>query len=172
MKQSTKERFRPKRILVPVDFSPSSDVALNAAAELASEFEAALSLLHVVPLLSQIGGESFLEEDQVFEQLRSEAEEKLRKNLDALRMIGIKASCRIESGNDIVGNILFVVHRERTDLLVLSTHGLTGWRPFVFGSIAEKVFRQAVCPILLIPAVRKMGSQPASVSQAHEALAV
>ena len=52
--------------------------------------------------------------------------------------------------NDVVGNIMMVLSRERSDLIVISTHCLSGWRPFVFGSIAEKVIKLVECPLLLL----------------------
>jgi nucleotide-binding universal stress UspA family protein len=43
-----------------------------------------------------------------------------------------------------------VVDREHIDMIVISTHGISGWHPLVFGSIAEKVVRLAQCPLLLL----------------------
>ena len=40
--------------------------------------------------------------------------------------------------------------KEGVDLLVIATHGWTGWRRFVFGSVAEKVIRTATCPVLTV----------------------
>ena len=45
---------------------------------------------------------------------------------------------------------MMVLGRERSDLVVLSTHGVSGWRPMIFGSIAEKVIKLAECPLLLL----------------------
>jgi nucleotide-binding universal stress UspA family protein len=43
-----------------------------------------------------------------------------------------------------------VIEREHIDMVVISTHGLSGWRPMVFGSIAEKVIKLVQCPLLLL----------------------
>jgi nucleotide-binding universal stress UspA family protein len=48
--------------------------------------------------------------------------------------------------------ILRIARQERADLIVIATHGLTGWRRLVFGSVAERVVRQATCPVLTIVA--------------------
>jgi nucleotide-binding universal stress UspA family protein len=63
---------------------------------------------------------------------------------------GVTALSGVEIGNDVVGNIMMVLSRERSDLIIISTHGVSGWRPFVFGSIAEKVIKLAECPLLLL----------------------
>ena len=46
------------------------------------------------------------------------------------------------------------VERERVDLVVISTHGISGWHPLVFGSIAEKVVKLVQCPLLLLRSAR------------------
>jgi nucleotide-binding universal stress UspA family protein len=50
----------------------------------------------------------------------------------------------------VPGNILDVIDREKIDMVVISTHGMTGWHPLVFGSIAEKVVKLVDCPLLLL----------------------
>jgi nucleotide-binding universal stress UspA family protein len=62
----------------------------------------------------------------------------------------VKSTFSVEVGNDVVGNIMEVVDREHIDMIVISTHGISGWHPLVFGSIAEKVVKLAQCPLLLL----------------------
>jgi len=63
---------------------------------------------------------------------------------------GVKSASTIEVGNDVAGNIIEVVDREHIDMVVISTHGVSGWHPLVFGSIAEKVVKLVQCPLLLL----------------------
>lgn len=67
-----------------------------------------------------------------------------------LRQRGVKSTSSIEVGNDVAGNIMEVVGRDHIDMVVISTHGISGWRPLVFGSIAEKVIKLVQCPLLLL----------------------
>ena len=53
---------------------------------------------------------------------------------------------------EAASEILRIARQEHADLIVIATHGLTGWRRLVFGSVAEKVVRQATCPVLTIVA--------------------
>jgi nucleotide-binding universal stress UspA family protein len=53
---------------------------------------------------------------------------------------------------DAASEILRIAHQERIDLIVIASHGLKGWRRLVHGSVAEKVVRQAACPVLTIVA--------------------
>jgi nucleotide-binding universal stress UspA family protein len=62
----------------------------------------------------------------------------------------VKSTSSVETGNDIAGNIMEAVEREHTDMVVISTHGISGWHPLVFGSIAEKVVKLVQCPLLLL----------------------
>jgi nucleotide-binding universal stress UspA family protein len=54
----------------------------------------------------------------------------------------------------VAGNIMMVIDREDIDMVVISTHGISGWRPLVFGSIAEKVVKLVQCPILLLRSMK------------------
>jgi len=49
---------------------------------------------------------------------------------------------------------MMVIDREDIDMVVISTHGISGWRPLVFGSIAEKVVKLVQCPILLLRSMK------------------
>jgi nucleotide-binding universal stress UspA family protein len=50
----------------------------------------------------------------------------------------------------IGGEIVNIAEKENVDVIVIATHGSTGWQRFVFGSVAEKVIRMAPCPVLSI----------------------
>ncbi len=60
---------------------------------------------------------------------------------------------------------MLAIERERIDMIVISTHGISGWRPLVFGSIAEKVVKQVQCPLLLLRAVEPAATGAASTPQ-------
>jgi nucleotide-binding universal stress UspA family protein len=53
-------------------------------------------------------------------------------------------------GNDVAGNILEAIERENAGLVVISTHGVSGWYPVVFGSVAEKIVKLNHAPLLLL----------------------
>jgi len=63
---------------------------------------------------------------------------------------GVKAGSSVELANDIAECIMEVAEREHVDFMVISTHGISGWHPLVFGSIAEKVVKLVECPLLLL----------------------
>lgn len=128
----------PAKILLPIDFSPSSHLALEQATVLAQHFHAELLLVHVVS------------EGASPEAEKSEAEKRFAVSVAGLVAKGIKATSSVEVDNDIAGCILDVIEREKVDMIVVSTHGTTGWHPLVFGSIAEKLIKLVHIPLLLV----------------------
>lgn len=140
----------PTRILVPVDFSPSSHAALDTATELAGKFHAEILLLHVIPAFPNVSIPDAFTEQAVVEQAEKVAEERFAVSKKALAAKSIKVSTSVEVGNDVAGAILDAAERENSDMIVISTHGLSGWYPMVFGSIAEKIIKLAQCPVLLL----------------------
>ncbi|MGC2614757.1 MAG: universal stress protein [Terracidiphilus sp.] len=144
----------PTRILLPIDFSPSSQAALEMASDLAQHFHAELYLVNVIPEFPTTTIPDLIPETAFLQKARTYAELHLSKCKAALVAKGVKSIFSVEVGNDIVGNIMEVVDREHIDMIVISTHGISGWHPLVFGSIAEKVVKLAQCPLLLLRSVK------------------
>jgi nucleotide-binding universal stress UspA family protein len=140
----------PTKILLPVDFSPSSQAALEMAADLAHHFHAELYLVNVIPFFPTTTLPDLIPETEFMREARTFAEQHLAKCHATLSARGVKSTSCVEVGNDIAGSIMEVVEREHIDMVVISTHGISGWRPLVFGSIAEKVVKLAQCPLLLL----------------------
>jgi nucleotide-binding universal stress UspA family protein len=140
----------PTRILLPIDFSPSSQAALEMAADLALHFHAELYVVNVIPFFPTTTLPDLIPETEYIQEAKAFAERHLAKCQAVLSAKGVKSSSSVEVGNDVVGNIMEVVEREHIDMVVISTHGISGWHPFVFGSIAEKVVKLVQCPLLLL----------------------
>jgi nucleotide-binding universal stress UspA family protein len=135
---------------LPIDFSPSSKAALEMAADLALHFHAELYLVNVIAMFPTTSFPDLVPETEFIQKARSYAERHLAKCHQVLAERGIKSTSSVELGIDVPGNIMEVVDREHIDMIVISTHGISGWHPLVFGSIAEKVIKLAQCPLLLL----------------------
>jgi nucleotide-binding universal stress UspA family protein len=140
----------PSRILVPVDFSPSSHQALDAAADLAEKSNAQVTLLHVIPEYANAVLPETVSQETLVEAERIAANQRFAISKAALDAKRIACSIVVEVGSDVASMIIDVAERENVDLLVFTTHGLSGWYPQVFGSIAEKLVKLAQCPVLLL----------------------
>jgi nucleotide-binding universal stress UspA family protein len=145
-----------KKILCPSDFSGASRIALGAAAEVAGQFQAEMYLVHVVPVVPPLPPDpNFVFEVPEYERaLHADAERQLQALTQELRAKGLVVHTMVGHG-DPGSEIVRVAKDEAVDLIVIATHGMTGWRHVVFGSVAEKVVRLAHRPVLTIPAPRE-----------------
>src|SRR6202522_1317311 len=139
----------PKLILVPTDFSDPSKEALDAAGELALEFGAELCLLHVVPMIPDLPNvKALVHEGRCEDKLHSDAEERLQKMAEDLAKKEIHATVEVGTANDVPMEIVRFAESENADLIVIASHGVSGWKRFVLGSVAEKVVQAAPCAVL------------------------
>jgi nucleotide-binding universal stress UspA family protein len=151
----------PTKILLPTDFSSSSEAALETAVDLAGHFKAELYLVNVMPFFPSSTYPDFVPEQSFIQEARTQTQTRLENCIKLLTDRGVKARFSVEVGNDVARNILEVIDREKIDLLVISTHGISGWHPLVFGSIAEKLIRVVQCPLLLLRSKKvKVGDLP------------
>ncbi len=155
MSNSPKAAFSATKILLPIDFSPSSEAALEAATGLAEQFHAGIHLVHIIPEIPDWNGSGFFPATAVLQERKQTIEQKLDAYRQQLMQKGVLSSFSIDLGNDIVGSLMQVIERENTDMVVISTHGMSGWHPLIFGSIAEHIIKQANCTMLLLQADRR-----------------
>ncbi len=141
-----------KTILCPTDFSlPSLDAVKNAS-ELAAYFGAEICLVYVVPTIPlPTADPSYDFELPEYEKILHE--DAVRKLHDLRDQLLAKSPVRTVVGHgQAADEIVIIAEREGVDLIVIATHGSTGLRHFVFGSVAEKVVRTAPCPVLTLRA--------------------
>lgn len=151
-----------KKILCPTDFSDPSFTALKAAEELARHFSAQLLVVHVsppVPLpypFPDPGVASSFDAPLYQQELVKFAENTLKEAVSQRVSPEVPVRTMVVIG-DAPTEILRLAGEEHPDLIVIATHGLTGWRHLVFGSVAEKVVRHSPCPVLTIVAPHAEG---------------
>lgn len=140
-----------KKILLPTDFSEPSYEALKTANELASHFSAELILLHVVsttPVIPAPAGQT-VHLPVVIRELEDTAKKSLEELVREKLHRKIKTHTMVITGNP-PDEIARVAADEDVNLIVIATHGLSGWRRFIFGSVTDKVAKLASCPVLLV----------------------
>lgn len=152
-----------KRILAPVDFSDHASRALVGAAELAAHFSARLYVLHVVapvPLIDPVSSGDFglgapmgpiggMDIGAYQEQLVAGSRNSLEKLAKQTVPEGVEVEVVTEIG-DAATIIVEVADRRKIDCIVMATHGLTGLSHLLMGSVAEKVVRHALVPVLIV----------------------
>jgi universal stress protein A len=141
---------RMKSILCPTDFSDAAANAERQAIDLARALGAELVLLHVAsdaPLWSETLYTPELR--IVFEGQRKWAEQALDARAKTLVADGVTARSVVRTGV-AWQEIVRAVSEERADMIVMGTHGRTGLDRMLMGSVAERVVRQAPCPVLTV----------------------
>jgi nucleotide-binding universal stress UspA family protein len=136
-----------ERILVPTDFSETSQRALEYAKAIARQDHSQLLLVHVSPPLNLITPPEAAWIDQ--SEIQSAEEERLEQNGAALRSEGYRARTIALTGA-LYDELLSAVKQNAVDLVVLGTHGRKGYDRLLLGSDAEAVLRRACCPVLLV----------------------
>lgn len=140
--------FTLRRILVPTDFSPCAEQALAHAAFLARQYDAAIHLVHVVPVAPgyPLAGVQATETKDA-----GEVERRLRDLVDDHDLGDLDVRCHAERGEEGVGRVLLeTAANVDADLIVLGTHGRRGVRRLFLGSEAEEVIRGADRPVLAV----------------------
>ena len=137
-----------RRILVPVDFSDSTPPLLDWAAHLAEQHASSIILLHAYHLpveFQQLEG-AYLPPD-FWASVKAEAEESLARREAELGQRGVEAVvCEGYAATVIVEE----AKARDVDLIVIGTHGLSGLKHLLLGSIAERVVQKAPCPVLSV----------------------
>ncbi len=143
-----------KNILCPTDFSDPSYDALKVADELAAHFGATLHIVNVVPLVpiveAPIGVESASFNVASYQQeLEGQAHKSLQNLVEQKVGKGVTTATEVLIGN-AAGEVMRYAGEKGVDMIVIATHGLSGWRRFISGSTTEQIVRQASCPVLTI----------------------
>lgn len=141
-----------KHILCPVDFSDYSSHSLAHATALARWYGATLTVLHVWPLTpppppyDELASAALL----MLPEQRQASLTRLQALVDALGTPRVEANALLEEGSP-AQVIVDVARRTRADLLVLGTHGRSGFDRLVLGSVTEKILHKSPCPVLTVP---------------------
>jgi nucleotide-binding universal stress UspA family protein len=141
-----------KNVLCPVDFSESSDRALDYALALAKGHRASIAVLHVLPtVLADPEMYPYLSEPMLASgEARDKAYRRLGDFVHRSVAAGVGAEVILEDG-DVVDEILAKSKKLGSDLVVMGTHGRRGFRRLILGSVTERVLRQSERPVLSIP---------------------
>ena len=124
--------FNPRRMLFPVDFSEPCAAMAPRVAAMARHFHAGLTLLHVLP-------------PNPTDEHRTQAQEDLN-SFAWPHFSGMSTSLAMVEGNPAEA-ILKYAREQRVDLIMMPTHGYGPFRRFILGSVAERVLREAPCPV-------------------------
>jgi nucleotide-binding universal stress UspA family protein len=137
------EKF--ERILVPLDGSECAEIVLPKVEKLATDLKASIALLRVAYAHTFPG----VDPTEAEVKIVREAEEYLRKIEERLKAKGFKVDSHVRYGND-ADEILDHAAQKDIDFIAMTTHGRSGVKRFLLGSVAEKILRHSPKPIFLV----------------------
>ena len=147
---------RMKHVLCPIDFSDFSRHAFDRAVAIARAHGAALTALHVVPIQLATPVLPYVEPEslgpfELSEASRERIVAELRRFLAVDASLGVEVSYAATEAPDVYQEILVHAERLPADLIVMGTHGRSGFQRLMLGSVTEKVLRKARAPVLTVP---------------------
>jgi nucleotide-binding universal stress UspA family protein len=138
------------KLLVPIDFSPTSEAALRYAVDLAEAVGHTVVLLHAIGPMAYpvMDGAIISPPSQTAEHISSASQllEQLQQRFDRT---GVAFESKIVQGG-AAEEILRCAREENCGLIVMGTHGRSGWKRIALGSVAEHVMRHATIPVLTV----------------------
>jgi len=137
-----------KTYLVPIDFSKGSEIALKRAIGMARESGGRLLLIHVISMTFAFPLEVGFTD--LVESVEKEAREGFGRLARRMRLKSGEHRSIIVRGNDTAQAIAAMAKKAKAAMIVMASHGRTGLRRFMLGSVAERTLRYAECPVLIV----------------------
>lgn len=155
------KKFHIKKVLIPFDFSETADLALEHAVFMAKLHKAEIILVHVIEsysFTSAISSAFGKSQSEFEEKIESTAKDKLAKLAEKLHHdSGMKVIFRIENGK-IYKKIINVAEELEVDIILMGTHGVSGFQDFLVGSNTYRVVMGASCPVISVQShAKKIG---------------
>ena len=158
-----------KRILLPTDFSPHAEKALEYAIGIARKTRASLCLLHVTESSDSLLLDNVIPAEEIQEGMDATAAQKLTMLKESISSTeSIEVHTRIVHGK-ITESILVAVEELEADLIVMGTLGISGWRDVLLGSKTASLIGQSSVPIIAIPLEFEGGTPSKILLAIHDA---
>ena len=136
-------------ILVPIDFSSDAGDAVDMAISLGKELGSRITLLHVIhEVYVGVGEMAAALPPSYIEEIETEVEREIQTYLNKVVEVGLQGDYLVVHGVPFQC-ILDAAEEQNIDLIIMGTHGRTGLKHVLLGSVAEKVIRMATCPVLV-----------------------
>jgi nucleotide-binding universal stress UspA family protein len=154
-----------RNILCPIDFDANSPAALEFGAQIASETGARICILHVVPWTVAAVP---IDASQVLAELKQSATERLQQLAEDKLHKRIAFEIVVTVASDPGAEVIRVANELKANVIIMATHGRKGLSHLVLGSVAERVVREAPCPVLTLRAKPQEVADPALVSHSTQ----
>jgi len=144
-----------KNILVPYDFTNFADLTFNEALEIAKKFDSKVTLLTVIGSNINTSGMSWSRAQEVHDETESKAKEDLEKIKNSNIVENVTTSIEIIHNPSTADGILSFAEKNNMDLIVMGSHGRSGFKKLVLGSVASEVVTKSHCRVLIVKPPKK-----------------
>ncbi|MFM6904912.1 MAG: universal stress protein [Acinetobacter tjernbergiae] len=141
-----------QKILVAIDDSEISDNVIQQAAQLAKALNSEITLVQVMTLDPYLA-DAYLrmgQSNELIERVRSYVQENLTKAEKKFEALGLTVATQVLEGFSVNGEIINAAQNLGVDLIIMGSHGRTGFKKFILGSVAQKVLGESHIPVLVV----------------------
>lgn len=141
-----------QKILVAIDDSEISDNVIQQAAQLAKALNSEITLVQVMTLDPYLA-DAYLrmgQSNELIERVRSYVQENLTKAEKKFEALGLTVAMQVLEGFSVNGEIISAAQNLGVDLIIMGSHGRTGFKKFILGSVAQKVLGESHIPVLVV----------------------
>ena len=141
-----------QKILVAIDDSEISDNVIQQAAQLAKALNSEITVVEVMTLDPYLA-DAYLrlgQSNELIERVRSYVQENLTKAEKKFEALGVTVATQVLEGFSVNGEIISAAQNLGTDLIIMGSHGRTGFKKFILGSVAQKVLGESHIPVLVV----------------------
>ena len=141
-----------QKILVAIDDSEISDNVIQQAAQLAKALNSEITLVQVMTLDPYLA-DAYLrmgQSNELIERVRSYVQENLSKAEKKFEALGLTVATQVLEGFSVNGEIISAAQNIGVYLIIMGSHGRTGFKKFILGSVAQKVLGESHIPVLVV----------------------
>ena len=142
-------------ILVPYDFTNYGDLAFSEALEIAKKFDSKITLLTVIGSDLDTSGMSASRAQEAYDEVESKTKEDLAKVQNSNTVENIAVSVEIIHNSSTGDGILSFAEKDDTDLIIMGSHGRSGFKKLVLGSVASEVLKKSKCRVMIVKLAKK-----------------
>ncbi|RLZ11110.1 universal stress protein [Acinetobacter sp. 2JN-4] len=141
-----------QKILVAIDDSDTSNNVIREAAQLAKALDSQITVVGVVTLDPYLADTylRFGQSNELIERVKGYVQDNLTKAEEKFEALNVSVSTQILEGLSVHQEIIGAAQKLGTDLIIMGSHGRTGFKQFVLGSVAQKVLAESHIPVLII----------------------
>lgn len=137
-------------ILVPYDFTDYGDLAFREALEFAKKFDSKVTLLTVMGSDLDTSGMSASRAQEVFDEVENKTKEDMTKVKNSNIVENVSISAEIIHNSSASDGILSFAEKDKTDLIIMGSHGRSGFKKLVLGSVASEVLKKSKCRVMIV----------------------